>query len=104
MDNPSLFAALAYYTVSGFLDPIQWLISGLCGWSVERLDHAMIAGAAMVSVLFIVLAWLYPDGKLFSFPTPHVGIAILGKALGAAAMTALIHWLKLRQMNRKKSL
>ena len=102
MSNPSLFAALAYYTVSGFLDPIQWLISGLCGWSVERLDHAMIAGAAMVSVLFIVLAWFYPDGKLFSFPTPHVGIAILGKALGAAVMTALIHWLKQRQLHRKQ--
>ena len=103
MDNPNLFTALAYYAVSGFLDPIQWLISGLCGWSVERLDHAMIAGAAMVSVLFIVLAWFYPDGKLFSFPTPHVGIAILGKALGAAVMTALIHWLKMRQLNRKRS-
>ena len=101
MDNPSPFAALAYYTVSGFLDPVQWLISGLCGWSVERLDHAMIAGAAMVGVLFIVLAWFYPDGKLFSFPAPHVGIAILGKAIVSAVMTALIHWLKQRQFGRK---
>jgi hypothetical protein len=101
MDNPSLFTALAYYTVSGFLDPIQWLISGICGWSVERLDHAMIAGAAMVSVLFIAMAWFYPDGKLFSFPTPHVGIAILGKAIGAFLMTGLIHWLKRRQLGRK---
>ncbi len=54
MDNPNLFTALAYYTVSCFLDPIQWLICGICGWTVERIDHAMIAGAAMVSVLFIV--------------------------------------------------
>jgi hypothetical protein len=103
VDNPSLFAALAYYTVSGFLDPVQWLISGLCGWSVERLDQAMIAGAVMVGVLFVALAWLYPEGKLFSFPTPHVGIAILGTAIGAAVMTALIHWLKQRQLDRKKS-
>jgi len=102
VDSPHLFTALAYYTVSGLLDPVQWLISGLCGWSVERLDQAMIAGAAMVSVLFFALSWFYPDGKLFSFQTPHVGIAILGKAIGAALMTALIHWLKQRQLSRKR--
>lgn len=102
MDNPNLFTALAYYTVSSFLDPIQWLICGICGWSVERVDHAMIAGAAMVTVLFIVLTGFYPVGKLFSFPVPHAGIAILGKAIGAVLMTGLIHWLKLRQLNRKQ--
>jgi len=101
MESPNLFAVLAYYIISAFLDPIQWLICVICGWSVERVDQAMIAGAAMVSVLFIALAWFYPDGKLFSFPTPHVGIAILGKAIGAVLMTGLIHWLKARQMKRK---
>ncbi len=103
MDNPNLFTALAYYTVSGFLDPIQWLICSICGWSVARVDQAMIAGAAMVSVLYIAMAAFYPDGKLFSFPTPHVGIAILGKAIGAVLMTGLIHWLKQRQLSRKRS-
>ena len=104
MDNPNLFTALAYYTVSAFLDPIQWLICGICGWSVERLDQAMIAGAAMVSVLYIAMAAFYPDGTLFSFPTPHVGIAILGKAIGAVLMTGLIYWLKQRQLHRKQKL
>jgi hypothetical protein len=32
-----------------------------------------------------------------------VGIAILGKAIGAVLMTGLIYWLKQRQLNRKKS-
>jgi len=99
--SPNLFKALAYYTVSAFLDPVQWLICGICGWSVERVDQAMLAAAGMVSVLFIALTYFYPDGKLFSFPTPHVGIAILGKAIGAALMTGLIHWLKKRQLSRK---
>lgn len=101
MESPNLVTALVYYTVSAFLDPIQWLICGICGWSVERLDQAMIAAAGMVAVLFIVLTWFYPDGKLFSFPTPHPGIAILGKAVGAVLMTGLIHWLKKRQFSKK---
>ncbi len=101
MESPNLVTALAYYTVSAFLDPIQWLICGICGWSVERLDQAMLAAAGMVAVLFIVLTWFYPDGTLFSFPTPHPGVAILGKAVGAVLMTGLIHWLKKRQLNKK---
>ena len=101
MESPNLVTALAYYTVSAFLDPIQWLICGICGWSVERLDQAVIAAAGMVAVLFVVLTWFYPDGKLFSFPTPHAGFAILGKAIGAMLMTGLIHWLKKRQLSRK---
>ena len=101
MRSPNLFAALAYYTVSAFLDPVQWLICGICGWSMERIDQAMIAAAGMVGVLFVVLTFFYPEGKLFSFPTPHVGIAILGKAVGAVLMTGLIHWLKARQFGRK---
>ena len=103
MDNPNLFTALAYYTVSGFLDPIQWLICGICGWKMERIHQAMIAGAAMVSLTFIIMIYLYPDVKLFSFPSPHVGITILGRAIGAALMSALIFWLKQRQLNRKRS-
>ena len=101
MESPNLFAAMAYYTVSAFLDPVQWLICGICGWSVERIDQAMIAAAGMVGVLFVVLTWFYPEGTLFSFPTPHVGIAILGKAAGAVLMTGLIHWLKKKQFNKK---
>ena len=101
MESPNLFAALAYYTVSAFLDPIQWLICGICGWSVERIDQAMIAAAGMVGALYVVMTWFYPEGTLFSFPTPHVGIAILGKAVGAVLMTGLIHWLKKRQLSRK---
>ncbi len=101
MGSPNLFAALAYYTVSAFLDPVQWLICGICGWSVERIDQAMLAAAGMVVVLFVVLTYFYPDGKLFSFPTPHVGVAILGKAIGAVLMTGLIHWLKKRQLSRR---
>lgn len=66
MESPNLVTVLAYYTVSAFLDPIQWLICGICGWSVERLDQAVIAAAGMVAVLFVVLTWFYPDGKLFS--------------------------------------
>jgi len=61
----------------------------------------VIAAAGMVAVLFVVLTWFYPDGKLFSFPTPHAGFAILGKAIGAVLMTGLIHWLKKRQLGRK---
>ena len=101
MESPNLVTALAYYTVSAFLDPIQWLICGICGWSAERLDQAVIAAAGLVAVLFVVLTWFYPDGKLFSFPTPHAGFAILGKAIGAVLMTGLIHWLKKRQLSRK---
>ncbi len=101
MESPNLVTALAYYTVSAFLDPIQWLICGICGWSAERLDQAVIAAAGLVAVLFVVLTWFYPDGKLFSFPTPHAGFAILGKAIGAMLMTGLIHWLKKRQLGRK---
>ena len=101
MESPNLFSALAYYTISAFLDPIQWLICGICGWSVERLDQAVIAAAGMVAVLFVVLTWFYPDGKLFSFPTPHAGFAILGQAIGAVLMTGLIHWLTKRQLGRK---
>ncbi|HNU85462.1 MAG: hypothetical protein QM256_05485 [Pseudomonadota bacterium] len=101
MESPNLVTALAYYTVSAFLDPIQWLICGICGWSAERLDQAVIAAAGLVAVLFVVLTWFYPDGKLFSFPTPHAGFAILGKAIGAMLMTGLIHWLKKRQLSRK---
>jgi len=100
MESPNLVTALAYYTVSAFLDPIQWLICGICGWSAERLDQAVIAAAGLVAVLFVVLTWFYPDGKLFSFPTPHAGFAILGKAIGAVLMTGLIHWLKKRQLSR----
>ncbi len=101
MESPNVVTALAYYTMSSFLDPVQWLICGICGWKLERIDQAMIAGAAMVGLLYAALVFLYPEGKLFSFPTPHIGIAIFGKAIGAALMTALIHWLKIRQMNRK---
>jgi len=101
MESPNLVTALAYYTVSAFLDPVQWLICGICGWSAERLDQAVIAAAGLVAVLFVVLTWFYPDGKLFSFPTPHAGFAILGKAIGAMLMTGLIHWLKKRQLSRK---
>ncbi len=102
MENPGIFAALAYYIVSSFLDPIQWLICGICGWKTDRVDHAVIAGVSMVSILFLVLAYVYPEGKLFSFPTPHVGIAILGKAIGAGIITALIYWLKQKQLGRKE--
>ncbi len=101
MSSLNLFSVLGYYTLSAFLDPIQWLICGICGWSVERLDHAMIASAGMVGVLFAVMTWFYPEGKLFSYPTPHVGFAIFGKAVGAVLMTGLIHWLKKRQLSRK---
>lgn len=101
MNSQNLITALGYYILSSFLDPIQWLICGICGWSVERLEHAMIAAAGMVGVLFVVMTWFYPEGKLFSFPTPHVGFAILGKAIGAVLMTWIIHWLKKRQLSRK---
>jgi len=30
-----------------------------------------------------------------------VGVAILGKAIGAVLMTGLIHWLKKRQLGKK---
>ncbi len=103
MESPNVFTALGYYVVSSFLDPVQWLICGICGWKIDRMDHAMIAGAAMVGILFTILVFLYPEGKVFSFPTPHVGIAILGKAVGAALMTALIFWLKQKQLGRKRS-
>jgi hypothetical protein len=103
MESPNAFTALGYYIVSSFLDPVQWLICGLCGWKMDRIDQAMIAGAAMVGLLFIIMVFLYPEVKLFSFPSPHVGISILGRAIGAALMTALIFWLKQRQLNRKKS-
>ena len=79
MDNPNLFTALAYYTVSGFLDPIQWLICGICGWSVERLDQAMIAGAAMVSVLYIAMAAFYPDGNSVPSRPPTWGSPSWGR-------------------------
>ena len=102
MGSPNLFAALAYYTVSAFLDPVQWLICGICGWAVERIDQAMLAAAGMVVVLFVVLTYFYPEGKLFSFPTPHVGVAILGKAVGAVLMTGLIHWLKKSNSTRRQ--
>ena len=101
MESPNVMTALAYYTMSSFLDPIQWLICGLCGWKLERIDQAVIAGAAMVGLLFTILAFLYPEGKLFAFPTPHTGIAIVGKVVGAVLMTAMIFWLKQRQLNRK---
>ena len=101
MNSPNLIAALGYYTLSAFLDPIQWLICGICGWKLDRIDQAMMAGAAMVGLLFTLLAFLYPEGSLFSFPAPHAGIAIFGKAIGAALMTAMIYWLKKRQLNRK---
>ena len=103
MESPNVMTALAYYTMSSFLDPIQWLICGICGWRLERVEQAVMAGAAMVGLLYAVLAFLYPEGKLFSFPTPHTGIAILGKAIGAALMAALIVWLKKRQLHRGRS-
>jgi hypothetical protein len=103
MESPNAFTALGYYMVSSFLDPVQWLICGICGWKMERIGQAMIAGAAMVGLLYIILIFLYPEGKQFSFPSPHVGITILGKAVGAALMSALIFWLKQKQMNRKRS-
>ncbi len=103
MESPNVFTALGYYVVSSFLDPVQWLICGICGWKIDRIDQAMIAGAAMVGILFTILVFLYPEGKVFSFPTPHVGIAILGKAVGAALMTGLIFWLKQKQLGRKRS-
>ncbi|HET6488516.1 MAG TPA: hypothetical protein VFG28_02050 [Syntrophales bacterium] len=103
MENPNVFAALGYYIVSSFLDPVQWLICGICGWKMERIEQAMIAGAAMVGVLYIILVSVYSAEKLFSFPSPHVGFTILGKAIGAALMSALIFWLKQKQMNRKRS-
>jgi hypothetical protein len=101
MESPNVITALAYYTTSSFLDPIQWLICGICGWKLERLEQAVAAGAAMVGLLFTTLVFLYPEGTLFSFPTPHAGIAILGKAIGAALITALIFWLKQKQLHRK---
>jgi hypothetical protein len=70
---------------------------------MERIDQAMIAGAAMVGLLLIIMIYLYPDVKMFSFPSPHVGITILGRSVGAALMSALIFLLKQRQMNRKRS-
>jgi hypothetical protein len=103
MESPNAFTALGYYIVSSFLDPIQWLICGLCGWKMERIEQAMIAGAAMVGLLFVIMIYLYPDVKLFSFPSPHVGITLLGRCIGAALMSALIFLLKQRQLNRKKS-
>lgn len=101
MESPNVITALAYYTISSFLDPIQWLICGICGWKLDRIDQAMIAGAAMVGLMFTILVFLYPEGKSFSFPTPHVGLAIFGKAVGAALMAALIFWLKQKQLGKK---
>ncbi len=63
MESPNAFMALGYYIVSSFLDPVQWLICGLCGWKMERIDQAMIAGAAMVGLLLIIMIYLYPDVK-----------------------------------------
>ncbi len=97
-----VFTALAYYIISGFLDPIQWLLCAIFGWRMEKPEHAAIASAAIVALLYMAMLYVYPEGKLFSYPTPHIGFAILGKAIGAALMAGLIHWLKKRQMNRKK--
>jgi uncharacterized integral membrane protein len=68
---------------------------------MDRIDHAVLAGMATVAILFTILAFLYPGGTLFSYPSPHVGVAILGKTVGAGLMTALIHWLKQRQLGRQ---
>jgi hypothetical protein len=103
MESPNAFTALGYYIISSFLDPVQWLICGICGWKMDRIDQAMIAGAAMVGLMFTILVFLYPEGKTFSFPTPHVGIAIFGKAVGAALMAALIFWLKQKQLGKKSN-